>query len=947
MADSSNVPANESESPCEGLLESSETLEKRKRIPTERGREYMLSLKETNYRKEFERLKHKIDELDMLWTEISVPDELRKERSEIERLRTCLEQAMCEYAALLPEEVSSKFLESAAGMLKEAQDLRKKVGERIFELERDEIRSRVSSKSSSHRSQKGSRHSTGQASNPASVASISVSSSVRRMNAISELAKREVEYKFAKAESKIKLELQQKECEMEEIRRAKEYERAKAEADAIVNSEEFPVDMFDNTPVKEEELDERVEKYLVSLQSFEDGERAEAQSSQDRPDTRPVHSTYVIKTDPDEQPPRVENSNSQGNTRQERPQDVAEIIAESLQTARMPPPVLSTFSGNPIDWPMWKTSFETVIERKTISSSEKILYLLQYLSGPPRKMVEGYQFVSSPSAYQEAKQALEKRFGHPSVVADAFRSRLETWPKINPRDGNALREYADFLKTCELAAKSIDDLETLNKEHENKKLLKALPSWALPKWGSRVRDFQLKHGLHKFPNFSTFVHFVAELAEVQCLPVLSTFDASQVKEDKRDKSSRPRANPVRKHGASTLATDATDAKPSQSGPSCKWCKSELHELHSCQEFRKKHLSARKQFVMKKGLCFKCLEHGHTSKENKCTKRLKCATCEQEHPTCLHIDHKPQPVVENVDNGETASSNCTNVCMIEGQDAGEDQSLIVPVWASSFESPDVECLTYAMLDCQSNATFITEKLRRELKIEGVESCLSLSTMHGENETIMCQKLKGVVVKNLEGDVSIPVPKLFTKESIPFKSSQIPKPEVALQWSHLEGIASKLMPYRADIEVGMLIGTNCPKAIKPREVLPGSDDDPYGIRTDLGWGIVGRVCKSPLKDADEEQACTHRTMMSEQLTLDQEEKLPSQGTRFAVESRYKEVFTPAHVQEMFEMDFHEKSEKNGAAPQSVEDRQFLEIMNKGIHQRHDGHYEMPLPFRSQNV
>ena len=61
--------------------------------------------------------------------------------------------------------------------------------------------------------------------------------------------------------------------------------------------------------------------------------------------------------------------------------------------------------------------------------------------------MEGYQFVSSPDAYQAAKGILEKRFGHPSVVADAFRKRLENWSRIVPKDGTALREFADFLRT--------------------------------------------------------------------------------------------------------------------------------------------------------------------------------------------------------------------------------------------------------------------------------------------------------------------------------------------------------------------------------------------------------------------------------------------------------------------------------------------------------------------
>lgn len=52
-----------------------------------------------------------------------------------------------------------------------------------------------------------------------------------------------------------------------------------------------------------------------------------------------------------------------------------------------------------------------------------------------------------------------------------------------------------------------------------------------------------------------------------------------------------------------------------------------------------------------------------------------------------------------------------------------------------------------------------------------------------------------------------------------------------WEHLKPIASELLPYKKDMEVGLLIGTNCPRTIKPREILPGSDNDPYEIKTDL--------------------------------------------------------------------------------------------------------------------
>ena len=45
----------------------------------------------------------------------------------------------------------------------------------------------------------------------------------------------------------------------------------------------------------------------------------------------------------------------------------------------------------------------------------------------------------------------------------------------------------------------------------------------------------------------------------------------------------------------------------------------------------------------------------------------------------------------------------------------------------------------------------------------------------------------------------------------------------------------MPYRSDVAVGLLIGTSCIRAIKPREIITGNDDVPYAKRTILGWGI----------------------------------------------------------------------------------------------------------------
>ena len=84
--------------------------------------------------------------------------------------------------------------------------------------------------------------------------------------------------------------------------------------------------------------------------------------------------------------------------------------------------------------------------------------------------------------------------------------------------------------------------------------------------------------------------------------------------------------------------------------------------------------------------------------------------------------------------------------------------------------------------------------------------------------------------------------FSREVVSANRSEIPKPEVAIEWEHLNSVANRLTPYHPDAEFSISIGNNCPKAIRPREIVAGGDDEPYALRTALGWGVIGRVCKS---------------------------------------------------------------------------------------------------------
>jgi len=132
------------------------------------------------------------------------------------------------------------------------------------------------------------------------------------------------------------------------------------------------------------------------------------------------------------------------------------------------------------------------------------------------------------------------------------------------------------------------------------------------------------------------------------------------------------------------------------------------------------------------------------------------------------------------------------------------------------------------------------------------------MHATDEPIKSQKIEGLVAKDFHRQVTLQLPKVFSREVIPAKREQILRPESALQWPHLKKIATLITRYQSDIEVGILIGSDCPRAIMPREVIPGEEGNPYAMRSDLGWGIVGRISQPFEKgDGEDEIGVSHRT------------------------------------------------------------------------------------------
>lgn len=555
-------------------------------------------------------------------------------------------------------------------------------------------------------------------------------------------------------------------------------------------------------------------------------------------------------------------------------------------------------------------SFLTLIGRKPIPASEKMLYLKSYLTGEARRAVEGFFYRSSEDAYEGAWAVLEDRYGNPFVVQKAFRDKLMKWPQINSNDSSALREFADFLKSCAEAMPYVKGLAILNDCEENRKLLKKLPNWIVRKW-SRIAVEELdKSG--EYPAFKHFTEFLLKEARIACNPIASPFFLnSRAPDEKLSKRAKT---------FSTSAQSKETVSFSRPRLPCLICKEELHSIAKCPVFAAKPMADKKTFIHQNQLCFGCLRKGHITKD--CRTKHICGVCGRRHPTCLHDERVKKP-------GEATMKGSTST---EGQASHEIHkvnshtvireacatSSIVPVYLSSANEPEKEILTYALLDTQSDSTFVLEDLARELNVATQPLRLKLSTMTAVDTVIPSHSVVGLQVRSFHNDNRILLRQAYTRDFIPVDKSCVPTKSTALQWSHLKHLAHEL-PSLQDCDVGLLIGYDCPSALAPLEVIIGNENEPFAQKTELGWSIIGAA--NPHLDRQGSQRFVHRVVV-------------------------KEIAMPtaADILRVLESDFSEKNSECKLVSQ--DDVRFIELLSETIRQRPDGHLEMPLPFKGES-
>ena len=602
----------------------------------------------------------------------------------------------------------------------------------------------------------------------------------------------------------------------------------------------------------------------------------------------------------------------------------------------LPQPEVPKFKGDPIQFHTFIRSFDARIAPLTSKAEDLIFYLEQHLEGEARDLISGCLYMDPSNGYTAARSLLEKEYGDPYKISMGYISKVLEWPTIKHDDTQGLKKLSIFLTQCKQAMKSIAHMQVLDHAPNMQLIVQKLPNYLQNKW----RDFACKLRTQQetpfITRFEDLVSFIKQAAEAANDPVFGR-DAMQISGmPPKSKTPKDKRAPL-KPAISSFATKPDKASVSShhqhytnasNKKTCLFCKGS-HDIDACQAFNKKTVDEKRSYMKENKMCFGCYGSGHTSKGY--LKKRTCSKCGKFHPTSLHIDGFKFSKAKEVDDAKNMSSSVESstgdtevtsaACNAESYKTIFHAILPVKVHQ---EGSDATVCTYAFYDNGSTGCFITEELSQDLKITGTETTLQLKTMHG-TDYVKSQSVNKLVVADMMGQNVVHLPKAFTREAIPVSHQQIPKRQMIKNWAYLEKAAQDMPENLPDIGIGLLVGSNCPLALEPLEVIPSQDGGPFAVKLRHGWTING-----PLEvEVNQDTVTCNRIIMQEM-------------------EQVKEVPQPSAVMMRLEQDFseHDHGSVPGELGYSKEDIKFLSIA-KMCKKDETGHFEIPLPFRKEDI
>ncbi|XP_021355873.1 uncharacterized protein LOC110451959 [Mizuhopecten yessoensis] len=571
------------------------------------------------------------------------------------------------------------------------------------------------------------------------------------------------------------------------------------------------------------------------------------------------------------------------------------------------------FQDDPVTYTVWN-----ITEELGVNPLEEIDLLVKWLGPKSSKQALSLR---SANAYNPVCglhriwDRLDARYGTPELVESALRKKITSFPKLTNKDNKRLYDLLDLLL----------EVASLKETPEYMPLLATYDtSLGVNQIVSKITYYLQNRWMSKAANFHS-----------------DPIESRKAKEDTVVKQIRTRKTIV--------------DQPSSEQPSDKRCPlhphSNTHCLDTCKEFAKRSIDEKRQILKDNRICFRCCASDkHLIKD--CKTEVKCAECKsRKHVTALHI-HKSEksanrttPKLEVVkqpdavsvaksdcsptvpDGGEDTdvTCNCAQLCGAHG--ASKSCAKIVKVNVHLKDNSNRTMQLYALIDDQSNRSLASPELLDNFKdlTEAERIQYTLSSCAGTVKTTG-RRVKGLAATSMDGETTYELPTLIECSEIPANPSEIPIPETAAMHPHLKDISDQIPPLDTTSGIHLLLGRD---AVDIHHVLDqriGPKGSPFAQKIGLGWVIIGEVCLNKVHTPN--------------LALNVNKTYTVKG--------HDSIFEPCQYNLSLREDdvkdkLFERTKEDDKPGWSVEDRLFIEVMNREFFKDKQGFWSAPLPFR----
>ena len=570
-------------------------------------------------------------------------------------------------------------------------------------------------------------------------------------------------------------------------------------------------------------------------------------------------------------------------------------LASTLQEGfNLPKPELLTFQGKPTDYCKFIKNFEANVESKVKDDQLRLSYLIQYCKGEAKSSVEDCVLLEPKEGYKRARSILYSRYGRSHMIVRSYIDNLVHGAQIKVSDFESLSKLALEMQKCEITLSQLGYVSDIDNTDNLRKIVKRLPMHMRVKWVDVAHSITETGREPRFSDLAKFIDQKSRLAT-------SMYGLDLVKESSNRKNVDSHFDTKTKEKVSTFVSNSTHASKSNTHDSkCICCDGKCKYLDTCLKFKSMHLTDRVKFVKNAKLCFNCLKGRHFAKVCRKDKTCTVETCSSKHHILLH-----DWVTNNDRTATSVSVNCSSTVTAIKNCLG-----IIPVVVRGTNGNT--CETYALVDDGADKTLCDERLLQKLGTESRPVMFQMTTATSQKVQQEGREVD-LQIRSVSSDSLIDIRKVWSVKHLPVSSRSAANNKDLSKYAHLSDI---YIPEIESSNVLLLIGTDAPEAHVPIDVRSGNSQDPYAIKTRLGW-----IVRGPINNESKDDAININFGQSSNDMLQQQ------------------------LERLWTTDFQDKAVMEKTC-MSVEDRRAMEKMESSV-TFEDGHYKLGLPWREDNA